>query len=134
MLKFFSKTPPENSGGAENSTETSGTNGINFFCYMYESSLQHPHPVWVPEINVKPCNSVTAFWGTIIVSRGHTRPRKLEFKQKEHQTAITIYQTGWTALPLITYQGFFSRGEKPSDDINILLCLMNDICSNVSFS
>jgi hypothetical protein len=54
--KFFSKTPPENSGGAENSTETSGTNGINFFCYMYESSLRHP--VWVPEINVKPCNSV----------------------------------------------------------------------------
>ncbi len=55
MLKFFSKTPPENSGGAENSAETSGTNGINFFCYMYESSLRHP--VWVPEINVKPCNS-----------------------------------------------------------------------------
>ncbi len=44
------------SGGAENSTEISGTNGINFFCYMYESSLRHP--VWVPEINVKACNSV----------------------------------------------------------------------------
>ncbi len=43
-------------GGAENSMETSGTNGINFFCYMYESSLRHP--VWVLEINVKPCNSV----------------------------------------------------------------------------
>ena len=56
--QILSITPPENSGGAENSTETSGTNGINFFCYMYESSLQHPHPVWVPEINVNPCNSV----------------------------------------------------------------------------
>ncbi len=31
----FSKTPPENSGGAENSAEISGTNGINFVCYMY---------------------------------------------------------------------------------------------------
>ncbi len=45
----------ENSGGAENSAEISGTNGISFFCYMYESSLRHP--VWVPEINVKACNS-----------------------------------------------------------------------------
>jgi hypothetical protein len=26
------------------------------FCSMYESSLRHP--VWVPEINVKPCKSV----------------------------------------------------------------------------
>ncbi len=56
MLKSFSKTSPENSGGAENSAEITRTNGINFFCYMYESSLRHP--VWVPEINVKACNSV----------------------------------------------------------------------------
>jgi hypothetical protein len=55
VLKSFSKTSPENSDGAENSAEISGTNGINFFCYMYESSLRHP--VWVPEINVKACNS-----------------------------------------------------------------------------
>ncbi len=55
MLNSFSKTSPENSGGAENSAEISGTNGINFFCYMYQSSLRHP--VWVPEINVKACNS-----------------------------------------------------------------------------
>ncbi len=32
----FSVTPPENSGGAENSAELSGTNGIHFFCSMYE--------------------------------------------------------------------------------------------------
>ncbi len=55
-LNSFSKTSPENSGGAENSAEISGTNGINFFRFMYESSLQHL--VWVPEINVKACNSV----------------------------------------------------------------------------
>ncbi len=55
MLKSFSKTLLENSGGAENSAEISGTNGINFFCYMYESSLRHT--VWVPEINVTACNS-----------------------------------------------------------------------------
>jgi hypothetical protein len=30
VLKSFSKTSPENSGGAENSAEISGTNGINF--------------------------------------------------------------------------------------------------------
>jgi hypothetical protein len=54
--QVFSKTSPENSSGAENSSEISGTNGINFFCYKYESSLRHP--VWVPEINVKACNSV----------------------------------------------------------------------------
>ncbi len=56
VLNSFSKTSPENSGGAENSAEISGTNGINFFCYMYESSLRHP--VCVPKINVKACNSV----------------------------------------------------------------------------
>ncbi len=55
-LNSFSKTSPENSGRDENSAEISGTNGINFFCYMYESSLRHP--VRVPEINVKACNSV----------------------------------------------------------------------------
>jgi hypothetical protein len=69
VLKSFTKTSPENSGGAENSAEISGTNGINFFCYMYESSLRHP--VWVPEINVKVCNSVSLFFLSfnIIVSR-----------------------------------------------------------------
>jgi hypothetical protein len=56
VLKYFSVTRPENSGGAENSTENSGQHAKNFFCSMYESSLRHP--VWVPEINVKPCNSV----------------------------------------------------------------------------
>jgi hypothetical protein len=55
VLKFFSVTPPEKSGGAENSTEYSGPHAKNFFCSMYESSLRHP--VWVPEINVNPCNS-----------------------------------------------------------------------------
>jgi hypothetical protein len=56
VLKYFSVTPPENSGGTENSTENSGPHAKNFFCSMYESSLRHQ--VWVPEINVKPCNSV----------------------------------------------------------------------------
>jgi hypothetical protein len=58
-FKSFTKTSPEKSGGTENSAEISGTNGINFFCCMYESSL--PHPVWVLEINVMACNSV---WNT----------------------------------------------------------------------
>jgi hypothetical protein len=48
-------TPPENSGGAENSTENSGEHAKNFFCSMYEKSQRHP--VWVAENHVKPCNS-----------------------------------------------------------------------------
>ncbi len=56
MLNYFSVTPPENSGGEETSTENSGPHAKNFFRSMYESSLRHP--VWVPEINVNPCNSV----------------------------------------------------------------------------
>jgi hypothetical protein len=31
VLKYFSVTPPENSGGAENSTENSGQHAKNFF-------------------------------------------------------------------------------------------------------
>ncbi len=31
MLKYFSVTPPENSGGAENSTENSGPHAKTFF-------------------------------------------------------------------------------------------------------
>jgi hypothetical protein len=56
VLKYFSVTPPENSGGAENSTENSGPHARIFFCYMYE--LSQRHPVWVAEINVTACNSV----------------------------------------------------------------------------
>jgi hypothetical protein len=56
VFKYFSVTPPENSGGAENSTEYSGPHAQNFFCSMYEISQQHP--VWVAENHVKPCNSV----------------------------------------------------------------------------
>jgi hypothetical protein len=56
VLKYFSVTPPENSGGAENSTENSGPHAKIFFCSMYEMSQRHP--VWVAENHVKPCNSV----------------------------------------------------------------------------
>jgi hypothetical protein len=49
-------TPPENSGGAENSTENSGSHVKNFFCSMYEMSQRHP--VWVAENHVTACNSV----------------------------------------------------------------------------
>ncbi len=56
MLKHFSVTPPENSGGAEKSTEHSGSHAKNFFCSMYEMSQRHP--VWVAENHVNPCNSV----------------------------------------------------------------------------
>ncbi len=48
-------TPPENSGGAEKSTENSGSHAKNFFCSMYEMSQRHP--VWVAENHVSPCNS-----------------------------------------------------------------------------
>jgi hypothetical protein len=54
--KHFSITPPENSGGAEKSTENSGSHAKNFFCSMYEMSQRHP--VWVAENHVNPCNSV----------------------------------------------------------------------------
>ncbi len=56
MLKHFSITPPENSGGAEKSPENSGSHAKNFFCSMYEMSQRHP--VWVAENHVNPCNSV----------------------------------------------------------------------------
>jgi hypothetical protein len=79
-----------------------------------------------------PLQIVMAFWGTIMVSRGHTRPRKLEFKQKECQTAITMYlqkavipdRMGSIASDNVSGR-FYSRVEKPSDDINIRLCLIN---------
>jgi hypothetical protein len=56
VFKHFSITPPENSGGAEKSTEISGSHAKNFFCSMYEMSQRHP--VWVAENHVNPCNSV----------------------------------------------------------------------------
>ncbi len=56
VLKYFSVTPPENSGDAENSTENSGPHAKNFFCSMYEMSQRHA--VWVAENHVNPCNSV----------------------------------------------------------------------------
>ncbi len=59
MHNSFSRTSPENSGGAENLTEKSGPDGKIFFCYMYEYSLRHQ--VWVPEINVRACNSALTF-------------------------------------------------------------------------
>jgi hypothetical protein len=52
----FSVTPPDNSGGAENSAEVSGTNGIHFFALCTKFNLQQP--VWVAGINVTACNSV----------------------------------------------------------------------------
>jgi hypothetical protein len=55
-VKYFSVTSPENSGGAENSTENSGPHAKNFFCSMYEMSQRHP--VWVAENHVTACNSV----------------------------------------------------------------------------
>jgi hypothetical protein len=55
VLKNFSITPPENSGGAENSTENLGPHAKNFFCSMYEMSQRHP--VWVAENHINPCNS-----------------------------------------------------------------------------
>jgi hypothetical protein len=74
VLKFFPKTPLENSGGAENSAEISGTNGINFFA-ICTNSLRHL--VWVPEINVKPCNSVQTYLLT-----GREMYRQAEMLQK----------------------------------------------------
>jgi hypothetical protein len=55
VLKHFSNTPSENSGGAEKSTEKTGSHAKNFFCSMYEMSQRHP--VWVTENHVNPCNS-----------------------------------------------------------------------------
>ncbi len=88
MLKSFSKTLPENSDGNENSAEISGTNGINFFCYMYESSLRHP--VWVPEINVKACNSVAWRAGTIFYSYSVPGPHKM-LKNSSSSTFFYIF-------------------------------------------
>jgi hypothetical protein len=56
VLKYFSVTPPENSGVAENSTQNSGPHAKNFFCSMYEMSQRYP--VWVAENHVTACNSV----------------------------------------------------------------------------
>jgi hypothetical protein len=56
VLKYFSGAPPENSGGAENAAKNSGTNGKNFFCYIFDMSMRHP--VWAAEINVTACTIV----------------------------------------------------------------------------
>jgi hypothetical protein len=56
VFKNFSISPPKNSGGAEKSTEISGSHAKNFFCSMYEMSQRHP--VWVAENHVSPCNNV----------------------------------------------------------------------------
>ena len=71
---YFSVAPPENSGGAENSTEKSGPDATNFFCSMYEMSQWHP--VWVPENHVKPCNSVTVPQMAITFCRGLSYPTR----------------------------------------------------------
>jgi hypothetical protein len=60
VLKHFSITPAENSGGAEKSTEKSGSHAKNFFCSMYEMSQRHP--VWVAENHVNPCNRAGAIF------------------------------------------------------------------------
>ncbi len=57
-------------------------------------------------------------------------PQSWNFKQKGRQTAITIcrglsHRTGRAALPSHKISGFFSRVEKPFDDINSHLFLMN---------
>jgi hypothetical protein len=57
VLKHFSIKPPENYGGAEKSTEYSGSRAKNFFCSMYEMSQRHS--VWVKENHVNPCNSAS---------------------------------------------------------------------------
>ncbi len=53
---FFKKIA--GTGGAENSAEISGTNGINFFAICTNLVYSLRHPVWVPEINITACNSV----------------------------------------------------------------------------
>jgi hypothetical protein len=72
VLKHFSITPPENSSGAEKSTENSGSHAKNFFCSMYEMSQRHP--VWVAENHVNPYNSArTASSITLILKKtGYT--------------------------------------------------------------
>jgi hypothetical protein len=66
-----------------------------------------------------------AFWRTIIVSRGLSHPtqQKFEFKQKLPLLSAALLDGQYCSL--ITYQGVFSRVEKPSDDVNSSLFLMN---------
>jgi hypothetical protein len=80
-----------------------------------------------------PLQIVMAFWRTIIVSRGLSHPtQKVGIQTKRAPTAITTVsaegchtQMDGQHCPLITYQGVFSRVEKPFDDINSSLFLMN---------
>jgi hypothetical protein len=63
----------------------------------------------------------------IIVCSGHPHP--IQILKKVRQTAITIC-TGLVNpdgqyIPLWIYHGFFSRAEKPSEDITRRLFLMN---------
>jgi hypothetical protein len=69
VLKHFSITPPENFGGAEKSTENSGSQAKNFFCSMYEMSQRHP--VWVAENHVNPCNSVHTEYEIVIFNKSN---------------------------------------------------------------
>jgi len=83
VVKNFSITPPENFGGAEKSTENSGSHAKNFFCSMYEMSQRHP--VWVAENHVNPCNSVSnrgildGIGKTFYPRKGRNRPQELPF-------------------------------------------------------
>ncbi len=55
ILKYFSATPPENSGSSENLTENSGPHARFFFIY---GRIESADPVWEAEINITACNSV----------------------------------------------------------------------------
>jgi hypothetical protein len=66
-----------------------------------------------------------------IVSSGRPHPTQhVKIQNKVRQTAITIFSgqahpTGWAALPSEKNHTVFSRAEKPSEDVNSHLFLMN---------
>ncbi len=74
-----------------------------------------------------PLQIVKPFGSPLLSAEGcHTRPRKFEFKQNGRKTAIKLSITISAEGCHTRLDGrFFSRVEKPSDDINSRLFLMN---------
>jgi hypothetical protein len=83
VLKYFSVTPPENSGGAENSTENSGPHAKTFFCSMYEMSQRHQ--VWVAENHVTACNSAETAGKPAIAKTQAKAGIKQQHECQQHQ-------------------------------------------------
>jgi hypothetical protein len=122
VLKHFSITPPENSGGPEKSTENSGSHAKNFFCSMYEMSPRHP--VWVAEILVKVYLCTHRFFPRIL----RIRKDSLGLYGKEFDE-ISIYANILYSYSSYIAKNLYGRSSYPPKFfMHILNILQNLLC------